>query len=122
VKVFNFVNFFYFYNVKIKFKTGELEYFYLTPLAEIRGKLPFQKDIIKQFKKKVQILISIDSLNELALFKSLNFEELKGDREGYYSIRLNKQYRLIFILEEEKEEQIICEIILITEISKHYEK
>lgn len=112
----------YFYNVKIKFKSGELEYFYLTPLAEIRGKLPFQKDIIKQFKKKVQILISIDLLNELALFKSLNLEELKGDREGYYSIRLNKQYRLIFILEEEKEEQIICEIILITEISKHYGK
>ncbi len=122
MKVFSFVNFLYFYNVKIKFKSGELEYFYLTPLAEIRGKLPFQKDIIKQFKKKVQILISIDLLNELALFKSLNLEELKGDREGYYSIRLNKQYRLIFILEEEKEEQIICEIILITEISKHYGK
>jgi proteic killer suppression protein len=108
--------------VKVKFKTSELEYFFLTPLNEIRGKLPLQKDVIKQFKKKVQILISIDSLNELTLFKSLNFEELRGDREGYYSIRLNKQYRLIFILDEEKEEQIICEIILITEISKHYEK
>jgi toxin HigB-1 len=108
--------------VKIKFKSGELEYFYLTPLVEIKGKLPFQKDIIKQFKKKVQILIGIDSLNELALFKSLNFEELKGDREGYYSIRLNKQYRLIFILDEEIGEHLICEIILITEISKHYGK
>lgn len=108
--------------MKVKFKSGELEYFYLTPLNEIKGKLPFQKDIIKQFKKKVQILISIDSLNELDLFKSLNFEELKGDREGYYSIRLNKQYRLIFIFDKEIEEQLICEIIQITEISKHYEK
>jgi toxin HigB-1 len=108
--------------VKVKFKTNELESYYLTPLEEIEGKLPFQKDIIKQYKKKIQILISIDSLNELALFKSLNFEGLKGNREGYYSIRLNKQYRLIFILEEQKENQFICEIILITEISKHYEK
>ncbi len=108
--------------MKIRFKTKELEYFYLTPLNEIRGKLPLQKDIIKQYKKKLQILISVESLKALTLFKSLNFEELKGDKEGYYSIRLNKQYRLILSLEEEKNGQFICDVVLINEISKHYEK
>lgn len=28
--------------------------------------------------------------------RSFNFEELQGKRKGYYSIRLNDQYRLVF--------------------------
>jgi len=47
---------------------------------------------------------------------------LPGDKEGYYSIRLNKQYRRILSLEEEKNGQFICDVVLINEISKHYEK
>lgn len=108
--------------MKLKFKTEQLENFYLTPLEELKGKLPFQKDIIKQFKKRIQLLLSVDSLDELILFRSLNFEALKGDRAGEYSIRLNLQYRLIFSLESENSGDVVIEIILINEISKHYEK
>lgn len=108
--------------MKIRFKTDELENFYLCPLEELRGKLTFQKEIIKQFKKKVQLLMSVNSLDELKFFKSLNFEALKGDRVGQYSIRLNLQYRLIFTVEDESSENMIIEIVLINEISKHYEK
>jgi len=46
----------------------------------------------------------------------LNFEALSGDRKGQYSIRLNKQFRLILI--EVEGELIEIEIV---EISKHYE-
>lgn len=108
--------------MKIRFKTSELEYFYTTPLEEIKGKLPFQKDVIKQFKKKIQILISVSSLQELALFKSLNLEMLKGNLKGQYSIRLNRQYRLLFETISETESKYEIELILINEISKHYEK
>jgi proteic killer suppression protein len=108
--------------MKVKFKTNELEYFYLTPLIEIRGKLSVQRDIIEQFKKKIQILISIESLNELEKFKSLNFEKLKGDRIGEYSIRLNIHYRLIFEIVEEVDDKFVIEVIMISEISKHYGK
>ena len=103
--------------MKVEFKTGELEHWYLTPLEEIKGKLPFSKDIIKQFKKKVQILTAISSLQQLRQFRGLNFEHLKGDRVGEYSIRLNDQYRLLF--EETAEGEL--SVILINEISKHYE-
>jgi proteic killer suppression protein len=34
-------------------------------------------------------------------YRSLNFEKLKGDREGQYSMRLNDQYRLIVELHGE---------------------
>ena len=103
--------------MKVEFKTGELEHWYLTPLEEIKGKLPFSKDIIKQFKKKVQILTAISSLQQLRQFRGLNFESLKGARIGVYSIRLNDQYRLLF--EETAEGEL--SVILINEISKHYE-
>lgn len=108
--------------MKIRFKAPELEHFYLTPLGEIKGKLKFQKDIIKQFKKKIQVLKSISSLEELKLYKGLHFEPLKGDKAGDYSIRLNIQYRLIFSIIETASGDVVIEALLIKEISKHYEK
>ena len=105
--------------MKIRFKSDELENFYTTPLSEIKGKLPVPKEILMQFKKKVQILLSIESLEELAFFRSLHFEPLKGERKGEYSIRLNLQYRLIFSLE--REDILVIEVLVIQEISKHYE-
>lgn len=107
--------------MKVKFNTKELEAFYITPLENIKGKLPFSKDIIKAFKKKVQILISVESVDDLKQFRSLNFEALKGDRNGEFSIRLNIQYRLIFTIEKERNGDYVLEIILLNEISKHYE-
>lgn len=103
--------------MKVDFKTDYLEQLYLTPLEEIKGKHVFSKDIIKQFKKKVQLLTVISSIEQLKQFRGLNFEFLKGDRKGECSIRLNDQYRLIF--EQTSEEEI--SIILVNEISKHYE-
>ena len=108
--------------MKVKFKTKELEDFYATPLDDIKGKLPVQKEIIRQFKRKIQILVNIDSLAELKKFKSLHFEALKGNREGEYSVRLNKQYRLIFTIEGEKNDVPGIEVVIINGISKHYEK
>ncbi|MEQ8906893.1 type II toxin-antitoxin system RelE/ParE family toxin [Ekhidna sp.] len=102
--------------MKVAFKTKELERLYSTPLNEIRGKQKFSKQVIKQYQAKVRILTVIDNLKDLHPIKSLNFEALSGDRKGQYSIRLNKQFRLIII--EVKDELIEIEII---EISKHYE-
>jgi len=107
--------------MKVKFSTKELEAFYSTPLENIKGKLSFSKDIVRQYKKKIQILISIESINDLKQFRSLNFEALKGNRKGEYSIRLNIQYRLIFKIEKEKNGDYVIELIILNEISKHYQ-
>ncbi len=98
-----------------------MEYYYLTPLAGLKGKLPFTKDILKQYKKKVQIFLSVESVNDLKQFRPLHFEVLKGDRQGYNSIRLNIQYRLLFKIEKEGNGDLRIDVILLTEISKHYE-
>lgn len=90
---------------------------YLTPLDELKGKQSIPFEVIKQFKKKIPILMAINRLEDLKALKGLNFEFLKGDRKGECSIRLNVQYRLIF--EQIKENEI--KVILVNEISKHYE-
>ncbi len=107
--------------MRVRFNNEELARLYATPLDEIKGKLKYSREIIKQYKKKVIILLTISAINELKAYKGLNFERLKGDLKDYYSIRLNKQYRLLFKITEGKDEEIIIDEILITEISKHYE-
>lgn len=102
--------------MNVAFKTKELERLYTTPLNEIRGKQKFSKEVIKQYQAKVRILTVIDKLKDLYQIKSLNFEALFGSRKGLFSIRLNKQFRLIII---EVEDELIA--IEIMEISKHYE-
>jgi len=103
--------------MKVRFEDAKLEKIFVTPLKEIKGKLAFPIEVIKQFKKKVPILIAIEKLDELRTLRGLNFEYLKGDRKGECSIRLNDQYRLIFVPIDENE----IKVVLVTEISKHYE-
>jgi proteic killer suppression protein len=102
--------------MKVFFETQELASLYEADSEHLIGKQKIPVVVVKQYQKKVNILISITGLNELFSFRSLNFEALKGNREGQYSIRLNKQYRLLFRINKNEELEII-----IIEISKHYE-
>ena len=103
--------------MKLVFEEIELEELYITPLDAIKGKQKYPVEVIKQYKKKVAILISIKNLDSLKAFRSLNFEYLKGNLKGQCSIWLNNQYRLLFVPTIEG----LIQILLITEISKHYE-
>lgn len=69
-------------------------------MEEIKGKLNYSKDIVKQYKKKVIIFITISGIKELKEYRGLNFERLKGELKESYSVSLNKQYRLLFRIEE----------------------
>lgn len=102
--------------MKVGFKSKELLELFVTPLDGLKGKQRFSAEIIRQYQAKVKILIAVDSLKDLLQFRSLNFESLKGDRKGQFSIRINKQYRLIIV--EVMDDLIEVEI---QEISKHYE-
>jgi len=101
----------------VYFGSLDLQELYETPLHEIRGKRKIPTEVIKQYKKRVQLLVSINRLEHLKPFKGLNFEFLKGDRKGQCSLRLNDQYRLIITPMDETK----VKVILVNEISKHYE-
>ena len=102
--------------MKVAFKSKELERLYTISLNELKGKQKFSKQVIRQYQSKVRILTIISNLTELYAFRSLNFEALMGKRKGQYSIRLNKQYRLV--IEEIADSTVELKVM---EISKHYE-
>lgn len=51
--------------------------------------------------KKMKLLEAIPNSTELLKYKGLHFEALKGDRLGEFSIRINKQYRVCFRIEND---------------------
>lgn len=85
----------------------------------VKGKPKFPPEVIRHFIKKVKILEQTARSPDLLQLRSLNFEELKGDKQGTYSIRLNKQFRLELRLDNE--EITLVEIVIVDRISKHYE-
>jgi toxin HigB-1 len=56
--------------------------------------------IIKSARRKLTLLRAAPDERSLRNWKSLHYEKLKGDRQGQRSIRLNDQYRMVFVLEE----------------------
>lgn len=50
----------------------------------------------KQATKRLAILNAATSLDDLHAFKSNHLESLTGTRNGQFSIRINKQWRICF--------------------------
>ena len=80
----------------------------------------FQPNIIKRYKRCIDYLKAATNKETLFLFNSLNFEALKGDKAGLFSIRVNDQYRIEFTMQESPKQPIltICNIV---ELTNHYD-
>ena len=102
--------------MEVNFANTNLEKLYAG--LPVTGKLKYSKEVIVKFQAKVEILKNAESMVELRLFRSLNFEALKGDKKGLYSIRVDLKYRLEFRIEKNK--ITVSEIIFIEDLSNHY--
>lgn len=60
-------------------------------------------------------LVAVDGLTEARKIKGYNDEALKGNRAGQRSIRLNKGYRAIYIIDELQ----VIHFIEVLEVNKH---
>ena len=49
-----------------------------------------------QARKRLAVLGAATSLNDLRALRSNRLEALSGDRQGQYSIRINRQWRICF--------------------------
>ena len=83
-------------------------------------KHPFQLSVIKGFQKGINFLKAVERPEDLYRINSLNFEALKGDKKGLFSIRADRQYRIEFEIIE-KSEQSLLRICNIIDLSNHYE-
>lgn len=79
----------------------------------------FQPQIIKTYQRRIEQLQAAPSPETLYQLNSLNFEALRGDKAGLFSIRVNNQYRIEFSLCSDSDRPIltICNIL---ELSNHY--
>jgi toxin HigB-1 len=59
-------------------------------------RVPHFEPFRQQAEKRLRILEAATGLRDLAQLPSNRFEALAGDREGQYSIRINKQWRICF--------------------------
>lgn len=53
-------------------------------------------------RRKLDQLNAITSLDELTIPPGNRLETLKGDRKGQHSIRINQQYRICFLWQQDK--------------------
>lgn len=79
----------------------------------------FQPEIVKRYQKCIDYLLDAKKAEDLMLINSLNYEALKGDKQGILSIRVNNKYRVEFTVRETIDEPVItvCNVI---DLSNHY--
>lgn len=101
----------------LKFNNEYLEH--LAKGERIKGKPRYDGEVILKFLKTLKILQVMPSTMGLRNLRSLNFEPLKGDLKGFYSVRVDYRYRLIFSIE--KDLITITEIIVIEDLNNRYQ-
>ncbi len=84
-------------------------------------KFKYQKPLINQYIKTINLLISADQIEFLHHIKSLRYERLKGNLKGKNAVSINMQYRLIFEEVASVDNPLHIVLLNIKEISKHYE-
>ncbi len=96
--------------MRFHFKTTDLEQLFTEEIGARR----YPEGVIRSFFEVMAIIENARDVNDVRALKSLHLEKLKGDRLGQYSLRLNKQYRLIIdVIEDGTEVSIL--IIAITD-------
>lgn len=79
------------------FSSTALESFYYDGPG--RRSRRFPAELHSAISRKLDQRFNATSLNDLRVPPANRLEALKGDREGYYSIRVNDQWRIVFRFE-----------------------
>ncbi len=74
------------------------------------------QEVVRAYRKRMQQIRAFRDERDFLTVRSLNFEKLKGNREGQHSIRLNLQWRLIFEIRGDHP----CKVIGIIEIVDYH--
>lgn len=70
-------------------------------------------EVFRAFERVMAVIGNAHDTRDLYALKSLHFEKLSGDRAGQHSLRLNKQWRLIIVLEADDQGRFVVVIEII---------
>ncbi|MBK1616597.1 plasmid maintenance system killer protein [Rubrivivax gelatinosus] len=76
----------------------------------------YSQEVVRAYRKRMQQIRAFRDERDFMAVRSLNFEKLKGNREGQHSIRLNLQWRLILEIRGDHP----CKVIGIIEIVDYH--
>jgi proteic killer suppression protein len=76
----------------VSFRDGWLHDFFI---GDVRSK-KIPPDLESRLFRKIQMIDDATTDQDLRVPPSNHFEKLRGNLEGYHSIRVNNQWRLIF--------------------------
>ncbi|MDR2512077.1 MAG: type II toxin-antitoxin system RelE/ParE family toxin [Bacteroidales bacterium] len=79
----------------------------------------FQPEIVRKYQHCIDTLLGAKDIEVLYNIHSLNYEVLKGDKQGISSIWVNRQYRVEFTVKDNGIEPLIT-VCNILELSNHY--
>ena len=101
----------------IRFEEKYLEeLYYHTKCSDKKHR--FQPQVIRNYVRRIITLAEAPGIEALYQMHSLNYEFLSGNKKGGSSVRIDRQYRLEFVVSLEDEPEVtICSII---DITNHY--
>ena len=70
----------------------------------------FDRAIVRAYRMRLQLIRASQDERAFYNMKSLHFEKLKGNLDGFYSMRLNKQWRLLLKLRKENSGNLVIVI------------
>jgi len=72
--------------------------------GEVSRRYPTQ--IQNVVRRKLRMINNAQIIDDLRIPPANHLEKLKGDLEGFYSIRVNRQWRLIFVWDNNSAHQV----------------
>jgi len=91
--------------MRVDFEDDDLRRLYEEPDFRAPG---FGTELTQSYRKVVGFVEAANDERDLRAMKSRHFEKMDGDRNGQYSLRLHKQWRLIFRLKTiERDRQVV---------------
>ena len=79
----------------------------------------YQPEVVRSYQKAAVALANAKCIEDLFVFRSLNYEVLVGNKKGISSVRCGKQYRLEFIVKDNIDD-ITIKVCRLLDISNHY--
>ena len=75
--------------------------------CDVSFDMGLDRGVVRAFRMRVQYMAASPDERGFASLNGWRFEKLKGDLAGMYSIRLNKQWRLIVKLEKREKGKVV---------------
>ena len=95
--------------MKIEFENAELERL----ATDVHYAMGLDAGVVKKFRMAMQAIAAAEDERIFQTRPGWNFEKLKGDLRGKCSIRLNKQWRLLFRFEKREDSKVVVIISIV---------